>query len=137
MGWLWSLLLSLALPKLLEWLKNLLLNGKAVTGRDLGKLNETLWYCQQIAECAPKVGAKAMPPGVGGEAVGGWLENLILRYVREHGKEVGLNVLRELVLPWLKTQAAGSQNKLDDYAVKQLERVVNDPEFIALLEGIA
>jgi hypothetical protein len=136
MGWLWSLLLSLALPKLLEWLKNLLLNGKKVAGRDLEKLDETLWYCQQIAEYAPKLGAKAVPPSVGAP-VGGWLENLLLRYVREHGKEIGLQVVRELVLPWLRKQAADSQNKLDDYAVKQLERVVNDPEFVALLEGIA
>ena len=66
----------------------------------------------------------------------GWLKEWIEDYLMEHLDELALPVLRNVVIPFLKEQAAKTGNKLDDYAVRQLERILNDPELIAILEGI-
>lgn len=64
------------------------------------------------------------------------IQNWILDYVKKHGKELALRAAREILIPWLKQQAILTKTKLDDYAAKQSERIVNDPEFIAALEEI-
>ena len=65
-----------------------------------------------------------------------WMMDLIMDYVRKNGPELGLRIGREVILPYLKEQAAKTQNRLDNYAVAQLERILKDPEFIAILEGV-
>lgn len=68
--------------------------------------------------------------------VRGWILDLLIEHLRRNGSELGLRIAREVVLPYLKEQAAKTQNKLDDYFILQLEKIANDPQFVALLENI-
>jgi hypothetical protein len=65
-----------------------------------------------------------------------WVLDWLLDYVKDRAPELVLPLLQKVILPFLKERAAATGNKFDDYAVKQLERIVADPEFIALLEGV-
>ncbi len=67
---------------------------------------------------------------------GSWLTDFIIGYLKSHSRELILPVLKGVMIPYLKEQASKTSNKFDDYGVKQLERIVSDPEFLALLEGI-
>lgn len=144
----WISLLLAFLPKILEWILSLIRDNKQLTGRQLDKVNHVVWYTHQISEAAPKVGCAAggvKPPVEGadpeadlvGGLLDGWLETMLLRYLREHGPEVALRLLKDVLLPLAKARAAATPNKWDDYGVKLLETTINDPEFIALLEGIS
>ena len=135
------------LPLILKWLLSLLQGGKQLAGGQLERMNRVTWYAAQIADAAPKVGCAVggTPPGVGAEAdavpvEGGlfqdWFFKMLVNLFHTNGKELGLKIVREVVIPYLKEQAAKTANKFDDYGVKQLERIANDPELVALLEGI-
>ena len=60
----------------------------------------------------------------------------ILDYVKDRAPELVVPVLQQVVLPYLREQSAKTQNGFDNYAVKQLERILADPEFLALLHGV-
>ena len=66
----------------------------------------------------------------------GWLKEWIEDYLMDNLDKLALPVLRNVVIPFLKEKAATTGNKLDDYAVRQLERILNDPEFVALVSGV-
>lgn len=66
-----------------------------------------------------------------------WLIDWVIGYVKAHGPAVAVKITKEAILPYAKEQAAKTGNKFDDYAVKQLERILNDPELIALVEGVS
>ena len=148
-------ILLAVLPKIIEWLLSLIRSNKQLSGRQLERMNHITWYAAQLAETSPKVGCAAggmQPPAaavledddlfeleataVGGPILEGWLTKLIIDLLRKHGKEFGLRIAKTVVLPWLKEQAAKTTNKLDDYGARQLERILNDPELIAILEGV-
>lgn len=141
----WITLLLAFLPKILEWILSLLKGGKQIPANQLKRMNNLTYYATQIADAAPKAGCAVggVPPDVAGpeDAVEGgifegWILNLLLEHFKRNGKELGLRIAKEALLPYLKEQAAKSANKFDDFGVKQLERILNDPEFVALLEGI-
>jgi len=158
-------LLLAILPQLLKWLLSLKTAGKALADRQLTQMNQITWYAAQVHAIAPELGCAPngwkpivprtaeradQPLAMGAEAtdltatvgplmdsaVGDWLLQLVLELFRRNGKELALKLLKDFLLPWFKQQAATTPNKYDDYAVKQMERIVGDPEFIALLEGI-
>lgn len=72
---------------------------------------------------------------MGANASGSWILDWIADYIRTSGPKAALQVARALA-PLLREQATKSENKFDDYFAKQAERIANDPEFIALVEGV-
>lgn len=54
----WLTLLLTLLPKLLELLLDLFARKEKVSGKQLDQLNRVVWYADQIAGTAPKVGAR-------------------------------------------------------------------------------
>ena len=150
----WISILLAFLPKILEWILSLIKDNKKLSGKQLEKMNQVTFYAAQIAELAPKAGCTVggVPPPVSGEVgddewpweglmvsgpiFGGWIEKFIMDYIRKNGKELGLRVLKTVIIPSLKERAVVSLNKWDNYGVKQLERIADDPEFLALLENV-
>lgn len=65
-----------------------------------------------------------------------WVLDWLLDYVKDRAPELVVPLLQKVVVPLLKEKAAETGNKFDDYAVKQLERIAADPEFVALIQGI-
>lgn len=137
----WTIIISVLLqflPKILEWLKELFSSGKKLSEIQVARINKVIWYCNEIREAGVKVGAKAegTPPEYGGDLSEGFITDWIIAYVLKHLPEIALPVLKEAIIPALRRKAEETATAWDDYALKQAERIANDPEFIALLGGL-